>query len=79
MGKLSKFVLSTIAFTSVNGQDSPNFQVTSCNADVSKDMDKLKGYYKGVRVNESILFFANDVTSRWASNHGLLHGNYREK
>ena len=57
MGKLSKFVLSTIAFTSVNGQDSPNFQVTSCNADVSKDMDKLKGYYKEVRVNESILFF----------------------
>ena len=52
MGKLSKFVLSTIAFASVNGQDSPNFQVTSCNADVSKAMDELKGYNKGVRVNE---------------------------
>ena len=47
MGKLSKFLLSTIAFTSVNGQDSPNFQVTSCNADVSKDVDTLKGDCKG--------------------------------
>ena len=43
MGKLSKILLTTIVFVSVNGQEDPTFQVTSCNADVSKDMDKFKG------------------------------------
>ena len=33
----------------------------------------------GVRLKESILFFANDVAPRWASNHGPLAGNYRDK
>ena len=35
MGKLSKLLLNTIVCMSVNGQDDPTFQVTSCNADVS--------------------------------------------
>ena len=35
MGKLSKLLLNTIVCMSVNGQDDPKFQVTSCNAEVS--------------------------------------------
>ena len=35
MGKLSKILLGTIVCLSVNGQENPTFQVTSCNADVS--------------------------------------------
>ena len=35
MGKLSKLLMNTIVCMSVNGQDDPTFQVTSCNADVS--------------------------------------------
>ena len=33
----------------------------------------------GVRVKESKHFFTEDVAPRWASNHGPLHVNYRDK
>ena len=35
MAKLSKLLLEVIFCASVNAQDEPIFQVTSCNADVS--------------------------------------------
>ena len=35
MAKLSNFLLKTIVFASVNAEDDPIFQVTSCNTDVS--------------------------------------------
>ena len=43
MAKLSKLLLKAILYASVNAQDEPIFQVTSCNVDVSIRLIQTSG------------------------------------
>ena len=49
-------------------------EATHLNDDESISLAKIRGLVK-----ESKHFFTEDVAPRWASNHGPLHGNYRDE